>query len=220
MSTLTLYSYWRSSSTWRVRLALALKSIPYEQHAVHLIKEGGAQHLDVHALRNPLHQIPTLEVREATGKVRHISQSLAIMEYLEEVYPSPSLLPGDAGQRALIRQLSEIINSGTQPLQNLAVIQHLRDELDVDAKAFCQRYILKGLQAYEATCASYAGAFSVGDEVTMADLCLIPQLYNARRFSVDLAPLKTLLAIERACEALPAFTAAHPDAQPDRDPDA
>lgn len=215
---MTLYSYWRSSSTWRVRIALAHKGLDYAYEAVHLIRDGGQQHLDAHNSRNPFHQIPTLAVRGEDGSARHISQSMAIMEYIEEAHPSsPSILPGDAFSRALIRQLSEIINSGTQPLQNLAVIQHLRDDLDVDARAFCQRFILKGLQAYEATCAQSAGTFSVGDEVSMADFCLIPQLYNARRFKLDLEPFKTLLAIEQACEALPAFKAAHPNAQPDFD---
>ncbi len=216
---LTLYSYWRSSSSWRVRLALEHKSLDYAYEAVHLVRDGGHQHFDDHTARNASHQVPTLAVGDGAERF-HISQSVAIMEYLEEVHPTPSLLPDTPRERAITRQLVEIINSGTQPLQNLAVIQHLRDDLGVDARAFCRRFILKGLQAYEATCAPYAGKFSVGDTVTMADFCLIPQLYNARRFKLDLEPFDTLLAIEQACASLPAFEAAHPDAQPDFDPDA
>lgn len=218
---LSLCSYWRSSSSWRVRLGLAHKGLDYQYVPVHLVREGGEQHTAEHVARNPLHQIPTLIVEdEATGQTHYVSQSVAILELLEELYPDHALLPADPLARARVRQLVEIINSGTQPLQNLSVIQHLRDDLGVDAKAFCARFIALGLKGYAATLGEHAGRFSEGDGVTMADLFLVPQLYNARRFNVDLEQFPRLLEIERQCFELPMFHASHPDSQPDADPDA
>ncbi len=219
---LTLYSYWRSSSSWRVRLALHHKGVDFTTVPVHLVRDGGEQHKDAHVARNPLRQIPTLEVQGEEGKRAYISQSVAIMEWLEDAYPdAPSIFPSaDPLQKALTRQLTEIINSGTQPLQNLNVIQYLRDDLGVDAKAFCRRYIQKGLEAYLATLPDVSSPFSMGEHVSMADFCLVPQLYNARRFKLDLEPFARLLAIESACQELEAFKKAHPDAQPDFDANA
>lgn len=208
-----LYSYWRSSSSWRVRIALELKEIDYEYHAVHLIEDGGHQHSDWFAEMNPAHQIPVLEV-EIDGVRRHIGQSMAILDYLERVAPAPELLPEDPFLRSRAFQLAEIVNSGIQPIQNLSVILQLRS-LDVDAKVWSHDAIASGLNAYESLAADTAGAFSVGDSPTWADLCLIPQMYNARRFDVDLSAFPTLLAIEEHAFELDAFNAAHPDQQPD-----
>lgn len=208
-----LYGYWRSSSSWRVRIGLAIKGVDYEYVPVHLVRDGGEQHREDFVEKSPLGQIPVLEWEEE-GTTFEVTQSLAILEYLEERYPEPSLLPGGPEQRARIRQLAEIINSGTQPLQNLSVIKKLRDELGVDPKPWCGEFIEKGLRAYEALVEERA-TFSIGEVPTLADLCLVPQLYNARRFGVDLEPMKRLLEIEAACESLDAFQVAAPDRQID-----
>lgn len=209
-----LYGYWRSSSSWRVRIGLAIKEVDYEYAAVHLVADGGQQHLPTYREKNPMRQVPLLQWEEA-GEVQELSQSLAILEFLEERYPEPSILPGSALERARARQLAEVINSGTQPLQNLAVIQKLRDELGQDAKSWSAYWIRRGLEAYEEMARREDGPFSVGEQVSMADICLIPQLYNARRFEVELGDLTRCLAIEQACSKLRAFQVSHPDEQPD-----
>lgn len=212
----TLYNYWRSSSSWRVRLALEHKGLSYNYVPVHLVAEGGKQHAGDFIAKNPMRQVPLLEIAGGDGgESSFLAQSVAIMEYLEEAHPEHSIFPEDAYLRARARQLVEIINSGTQPLQNLAVIQHLRDELEQDAPAWCRRYIERGLAAYQTSLTGVSGTFSVGDAPGIADFCLIPQLYNARRFNLDLEPFAKLLEIEAACAELGAFERAHPDAQLD-----
>ena len=216
MAEYTLYNYWRSSSSWRVRLALEHKGLSYKYVPVHLVADGGKQHAEVFVEKNPMRQVPLLEIAGAGDDApSFLAQSVAIMEYLEEAHPERSIFPEGAYLRARTRQLVEIINAGTQPLQNLAVIQHLRDELEQDAPTWCRRYIERGLGAYQASLAGVSGRFSVGDEPSAADFCLIPQLYNARRFKLDLEPFAKLLEIEAACAELDAFERAHPDAQPD-----
>jgi maleylpyruvate isomerase len=229
---ITLYGYWRSSSAWRVRIGLALKGLDYAHSAVNLIapppSEGaptGAQHTAEHRARNPLGQVPVLTWTEG-GQTHRLTQSLAMLAWLDARFPEPALVPRtgpDAARHAAAAwERAEVINSGIQPLQNLAVLKALADA-GVDRTLWGRQVIAKGLQALE-TLATEAGAptgaFLVGDTPTIADCCLIPQLYNARRFGVDLAPCPTLLAIEVRCEALAAFAAAHPDAQPDRPADA
>ncbi len=209
-----LYGYWRSSCSWRVRIGLELKGLSYENCPVHLVDDGGHQHRDDFRAKNPMRQLPVLEVRDG-DVVAELSQSLAILEFLEERYPRAPLLPGSALERAKIRQLAEAINSGVQPLQNLAVMQKLKAESDVDAKAWSAYWIERGLKAYQAMLPDHGGPFCVGDAPTLADVCLIPQLYNARRFSVPFDELGRLLEIEAAAEELSAFQAAHPDRQPD-----
>lgn len=209
-----LYSYWRSSSSWRVRTALAFKDIDYEYVAIHLLEDGGIQHSEAHRSRNPMEQVPVLEV-DIDGTTRHLSQSMAILEFLEELEPRPALLPEDTFLRARSRQLAEIVNSGIQPLQNLLLLQRLKESFDVHPRTWCAPFIDEGLRAYEALAEQTAGRFSVGDEPTIADLCLIPQLYNARRFEVDMSDMELLLSIEENCLELDAFQKAHPDQQPD-----
>lgn len=214
-----LFSYWRSSSSWRVRIALAFKGIDYAYEAVHLVQNGGEQHADSYRARNPMKQLPTLEI-STKGGTQHLAQSMAILEYLEETHPEPALLPADPFLRARARQLAEIVNSGIQPLQNLHLMQRLKASFEVegepvDARKWCAPFIADGLKAYETLAAETAGKFSVGDNLSFADLCLIPQLYNARRFSVDLSAYPLLLQIEQNCQALDAFKESHPDAQPD-----
>lgn len=211
-----LYGYWRSSSSWRVRIALAIKGVDYTYVPVHLVKEGGEQHGEEFRRLNPMGQVPVLVVEEQ-GREYALGQSMAIFEYLDERFPEPRLLPADLIGRARARQLAEIVNSGIQPLQNLRVIQKLRDELGQDAKAWCAEAIAEGLKSYEELVAQWAGTYSVGDEPSIADFCLVPQLYNARRFGVDLAGFPTILRIEAACMDLEGFKSSHPDEQPDAD---
>lgn len=218
-----LFSYWRSSSSWRVRIALDFKGIKYAYQAVHLVKDGGEQHLASYRAQNPMGQLPTLEILAPEGSgaaPRYLGQSMAILEYLEETHPQPALLPADPFLRGRSRQLAEIVNSGIHPLQNLHLMQRLKasfevDGAPVDARKWCAPFIADGLKAFESLSAETAGQFSVGNALSFADLCLIPQLYNARRFSVDLSAYPLLLEIERNCLALDAFKSSHPDAQPD-----
>lgn len=207
-----LYSYWRSSASWRVRIGLAYKQIAYEYVPVNLVREGGEQHKPEYQARNPMEQVPTLELDDG----RLLSQSLAILEYLEETVPTPPLLPRDPYQRARARQLAELVNAGIQPLQNTGPQQRLK-ALGVDEVAWSRHFITQGLTALAATAASSAGRFLVGDAPTLADVCLVPQLYNARRFGVDLSPLSLALLgrVEAACMELEAFQLAQPDRQPD-----
>lgn len=213
MSAVKLYGYWRSSSTWRVRIALAHKGIEHETVPVHLVRDGGEQHADWFHELNPADQVPVLQFADGQS-TRRIGQSLAILAYLEEAYPSPSFLPADPYLRARARQLAELVNSGIQPLQNLAVIQKLK-AMELDAGAWCRDWIDRGLHSYEELLGESAGSYSVGDEPSWADALLIPQLYNARRFHLDLEPFPRIRAVEEACLALPAFRDTRPDAQPD-----
>jgi maleylpyruvate isomerase len=198
-----------------VRIALALKGVDYEYVPVHLVDEGGKQHTDWFKAMNPMEQVPVLEVELGSGVV-HLGQSPAIAEFLDEVVPEPSLFPGSTLERAHIRQLGEIVNSGIQPLQNLTVIQRLRDEMQFDGwKTWCHDFIGDGLMKYEPLLLRPAGAFSVGDDPSWADCCLFPQLYNARRFSVSLDAMPTIRGVEERCNEREAFTSTHPDKQPD-----
>ena len=212
-----LYSYWRSSCSWRVRIALNLKGLAYTYEAVHLLKDGGQQNAEPYRALNPMRTVPTLELEEG-GQVRRISQSLAILEYLEERYRTPALLPEEPWLRARARMLAEMVNSGIQPLQNLSVLQFVKGELKADDKAFAAHWNARGLAALEAVVKETAGTYCLGEQVSFADICLVPQLYGARRFAVDLTPYPTLLRIEAACNNLPAFQAAHADRQPDAAP--
>ncbi|WP_426754835.1 maleylacetoacetate isomerase [Myxococcus sp. Y35] len=218
MTGLRLYSYWRSSASWRVRIGLHLKGLKFDYVPVHLVKDGGEQNGAAYRAVNPMRTLPTLEWTEADGTARRLSQSLPVLEYLEERFPAPALLPADAYLRARSRMLAEMVNSGIQPLQNLSVMQRVKQELHADDKAWSAYWNARGLEALEAAVQLTAGRFCVGDTVSLADVCLVPQLYGARRFGVDLAPYPTLLRIESECQALPAFQAAHPDRQPDAVP--
>lgn len=209
-----LYSYWRSSSAWRVRIALQLKDLPHELQAVHLVRDGGEQHQAAHVARNPMRQVPVLELDDG----RLLTQSVAILEYLEERYPNPALLPSRPFQRAQVRQLVEVVNSGIQPLQNLRVLAAMA-AAGGDRQAWGRSVVEEGLAALQALARPTAGRFLYGDSVTLADLMLVPQLYNARRFGCDLSALDLLLEVERECAGLPAFQRAHPDQQPDAPPE-
>lgn len=212
-----LYNYWRSSASWRVRIALELKGVPYEYAPIHLLRDGGEQHGDEHRARNPMRQVPTLEFTE-NGVTRRLSQSVAILEFLEERFPAPALLPADVWLRARTRQLVETVNSGIQPLQNLEPMRYVRDELKGDASAWTRHFIHRGMTALEAAAKETSGRYLVGDAVTLADLCLVPQMYAARRFGVDPNEFPTLARVEAECAAHEAFQRAHAERQPDAVP--
>lgn len=208
-----LYGYFRSSASYRVRIGLGLKGLSYEYVPVNLVRDGGEQHGDAHRARNRMEQVPVLVVEE-DGQVFDLTQSVAILEYLDERYPEPKLLPGDRKQRALIRRAVEIVNSGIQPLQNLSMLQEI-SRLGGDDKAFAKAANERGLAALEVEAKANAGQFFFGDAPTMADVFLVPQMFGARRFKVDLTPFPTLVRIDEALAKIPAVAAAHPDKQPD-----
>jgi maleylpyruvate isomerase len=208
-----LWSYWRSSSAWRVRIALGLKKLPFEYVAVHLLHSGGQQHEPGFAALNPNRQVPVLEVEE-NGQLVTLVQSMAIIEYLDERYPEPPLLPALASARAHVRAMAELINSGIQPLQNTGTFAELKKH-GVPTEPWACLFITKGLAALEQLAAPRAGAFMFGDSPTLADVYLTPQLYNARRWGVTLDAFPTLTRAETSAQSLPAFRAAVPDAQPD-----
>lgn len=209
-----LYGYWRSSASWRVRIALNLKGVAYEYVPVNLVADGGQQKSDAYRALNPMAQVPTLAFEEG-GATRTLTQSVAIVEYLEERFPTPALLPSDPYLRARTRALVEVVNAGIQPLQNLEPQRYVREELKGDAAAFTKHFIGRGMLALEALARDTAGRYLVGDAVTLADLCLVPQMFAARRFGVDPATLPTLARVEAACNELAAFQAARPERQPD-----
>jgi maleylpyruvate isomerase len=211
---LKLYSYYRSSSSWRVRIALNFKGLKYTYVPVHLTRDGGQQHRPEFQAINPQGMVPALEL-ELDGVKHLMTQSIAIMEYLEEAHPEPPLLPRDLLLRARSRQLTEIVNSSIQPLQNLSVLRKVSEELGGQRDAWAQDFISKGLAAFERIARESQGPYAACEQPTFADLCLVPQLFQARRFNLDLAPYPTCLKIEAACAKLEAFEAARPERQPD-----
>jgi maleylpyruvate isomerase len=228
-----LYDYWRSSSAWRARIALHWKGVAFERQPVNLLgapdapsasdaRARGEQHEATFTALNPFAQVPVLELDDAESggsPVRQLAQSLAILEYLEECYPEPPLLPADRLLRARARQLALMVVSGIQPMQNMSTLRYVKRALGGEPTAFVQHFIAPGLAALEAVASETSkGSFLVGDSVSFADVCLVPQLYAARRFAVDLQRLPILLRAEAACAVLPAFAAAHPDQQSDRPP--
>jgi maleylpyruvate isomerase len=204
-----------------VRIALAYKGVAYEYVPVNIHPKASEQWSASFDIVNPLRQVPVLEIDAGSDRSpRQLTQSMAIIEYLEEVFPSPALLPADRWLRARVRQLAEVVNSGIQPLQNLAVQRHVSEALSGDGAAFSRHFVALGLRMLERMAGETAGRFLVGDAVSLADVYLVPQLYAARRLDVDVAPMATLLRVEAACGALPAFVAARPENQPDARPSA
>ncbi|WP_312552557.1 maleylacetoacetate isomerase [Massilia sp.] len=212
-----LHTYYRSSASYRVRIALNLKGLAAEPSYVHLSKNGGEQFGAAFDSVNPQHLLPVLE---DDGLV--LPQSLAIIEYLDETRPEAPLLPADPKGRARVRALSQAIAADIHPINNLRVLKYLSEQLEVSAdqkNAWYRHWVALGLEALERQLAGHpaTGRFCHGDTPTMADCCLVPQLYNARRFECDLSGYPTLLAIDARCAALPAFADALPDVQPDAD---
>jgi len=210
-----LYTYYRSSAAYRVRIALNIKELAVLYIPKHLLREGGEHQLDDYLSLNPQGLVPALEHE---GRV--IGQSLAIIEYLEEIHPEPPLLPRDAGERAVVRSMAMAIACDIHPLNNLRVMNYLKGALGQDEAVVGRWYahwVAEGFRGLEemAKRSSADGRHLYGNSVTMADVLLVPQMYNARRFRCDLAPCPTLVAISTYLESLPAFRAARPEAQPD-----
>lgn len=208
---LKLYGYWRSSAAYRVRIALNCKNIPYEQQSVHLVKKE--QHSIAYQSINPNRLVPTL----VDGDF-HLNQSLAILDYIESKYPEPALIPKDIHQRAEVLALANDIACDIHPLNNLRVLQYLSEGLSVTDQQKSDWYahwISEGFAGLEARLQKSAGDFCYGDNVTWVDACLIPQVYNARRFKVDLEPFPNIRRIDEACNQHQAFIDALPENQED-----
>jgi maleylacetoacetate isomerase len=210
-----LYTFFRSSASFRVRIALNLKGLKYEQAPIHLRRGGGEQLSAAYTAINPQALVPALE---DGGKI--LTQSLAIIEYLEERYPQPPLLPRDPADKAFVRSMALIIACEVHPIQNLRVLQYVKREYnqsDEQVNRWAQHWIDLGLAALEQTIVAQArrGRFCFGDTPTLADICLVPQLGNARRYGCDLSPYPAIMEIEKNCMALPAFADAVPEKQPD-----
>lgn len=204
-----LHDYFRSSASYRVRIALNLKGVEYEQHSVSLVA-GDQKSAEYRAL-NPQGFVPMLEIDG-----HRLTQSLSIIVYLDQRFPDPPLVPRDPADGAHVRSLALTVACDIHPLNNLRVLKYLKSEFRQEQEAvdrWYRHWVVEGLEALEALAAPRAGAFLYGDTPTLADICLVPQLYNARRFNVPLDPYPTLLRADEAATALPAFAAAHPDKQ-------
>lgn len=214
---LKLHGYFRSSASYRVRIALNLKGIAYEEGFVHLTRNGGEQFSPDFRAMNPQSLVPVLDVDG-----HRISQSLAILEFLEEIYPLPALLPARPIDRAYVWQLALAVACDVHPLNNLRVLKYLTEELEISEerkKAWICHWIQLGFETLEDWLGRTAtgSGFCFADSPTIADCCLIPQIFNARRFDVALEAYPTLLRIEAHCQTLDAFKRAHPSAQRDAD---
>ena len=212
---ITLHGYWRSTAAYRVRIALNYKQLAYESVSVHLVKNGGEQHSEEYQLLNPQSLVPTLADNDFV-----LGQSMAILEYLNEKYPQHNLMPRDINLRATVRQLCQVIAADLHPLNNLRVLGYLSNELkisDDERMNWYHHWLKSGLDAYQKLIRKYnfSGEYTLGRELTMADACLIPQIYNARRFDFSLERYSKLESIEQHCLALDCFNNAIPENQPD-----
>lgn len=209
-----LYDYFRSTASYRVRIALHHKGLSFEQHAIHLLQDGGIQHQEPYKSMNPQSLVPSLELDD--GNI--LTQSLAIIEYLDEMHPEPALLPKSAEDRAFVRSLALMIAADMHPLNNLRVLNNLKAEFQADEEAVSKWYhhwLKLGFDALEARLAQSNGNHCFGDSITLADVCLVPQVYNAKRFKFSLAPYPTIESINTHCTTLDVFQRACPEVQPD-----
>ena len=207
-----LYTYFRSSAAYRVRIALNLKGMPYEMAPVHLTKDGGHQRKAEFRAINPQMRVPALEL--SGGEV--LTQSLAIIEYLDDIQPEPPFLPADAIARAKVRAVAQMIACDIHPLNNLIALQYLKRELKHEQAAidtWYHHWIIEGFTAIEAMIAP--APYTCGAKVTLADICLVPQVANAHRLKVPLDKFPKIVAVDAACLKLPAFDKARPENQPD-----
>ena len=212
---LQLHSYWRSSAAYRVRIGLNLKALAYDTVPVHLVRDGGDQHRADYADTNPQRLVPVLQHGQ-----RIVRQSLAILEYLEETFPDHPIMPATARDRARVRGIAQMVACDIHPLNNLRVLQFFERDWNVpqpERDAWVRRWIATGFAALEALLADNpsTGDFCEGDLPSMADCCLVPQVYNARRFGVDMTAYPTIARIDAHCLGLPEFDAARPENQPD-----
>ncbi|MED6255516.1 Glutathione S-transferase zeta-1 [Ataeniobius toweri] len=201
-----LHGYFRSSCSWRVRIAFALKGIEYNHVAVNLIKDGGQQFTEQYKTLNPMQQVPAVEIDGTT-----LFQSLAVIQYIDETRPGPRLLPVDPKARAQVRMISDLVASGIQPLQNVYVLQ----KIGAEKLPWTQHFINRGFQALETILKQTSGKYCVGDEISMADICLVPQVYNAQRYNVDVSQYPTIKRINETLLEIEAFKLSHPSRQPD-----
>ena len=219
MNSYTLHGYFRSTTSWRVRIALGFKGIEYDTVPVHLLRDGGEQHGEPYKELNPVGEVPTLVVRDPQAQVvTRLAQSVAILEYLEETHPEPALLPSEVTLRAKTRQLVEIVNSSIHPVQNLKVMRQLTADFGTDRAAnfhWAKRWIARHFVGLERLVAETRGRYAMGDAITLADVAIVPQVFNARRFGVEMEPFPCLTAVDDAASAHPAFEAAVPSRQPD-----
>ena len=207
-----LYGYFRSSAAYRVRIALNHKKLPYEQSAVHLTRDGGWQWTDEFQKINPQKRVPALALDG--GDV--LLQSLATIEYIDETHPEPPLLPKNAVERAHVRAVAQIIACDIHPINNLAVLNYLKGKLgrsQAEADEWYRHWVAQGFDAVEALLRPNPYAF--GAQVTLADVCLVPQVFNARRLKTDMGKYPKIAAVEAACQKLAAFDKARPENQPD-----
>jgi maleylacetoacetate isomerase len=210
-----LYTFFRSSASYRVRIALNLKGLSYEPAPIHLRRGGGEQFSERYKVVNPQSLVPALD---DGGRI--LTQSLAIIEYLDEKYPQPPLLPSDPSDRALVRSMALIVACEIHPIQNLRVLNYVKKEYnqtDDQVNHWAQHWIELGLSALERLIVAQPrrGKFCFGDAPTLADICLVPQLGNARRYGCDLSQYPTILSIEKNCVTIPAFANAAPEKQSD-----
>lgn len=210
-----LYGYWRSSAAYRCRIALNLKGVDYQQESVHLVKDGGQQFAEDYTAINPAQLVPTLVDGDLT-----LNQSMAILDYIDNKYPQPALLPESPAERAQVLALANDIACDIHPLNNLRVLKHLTGEFgasDQQKNQWYHHWLHKGFAPLEAQAKKYGstGKFLFGDTLTLADLLLIPQIYNARRFQLDMSDYPLLCAIWEHCNTLEAFDKALPENQPD-----
>ncbi len=213
---LKLYSYWRSTASYRVRIALNLKQLDYEIVPVHLVKEGGEQHLPDYQQLNPARLLPTL-VDDDEDII--LNQSLSIITYLDERYPQPApLLPAHAVEKARVTALAQDIACDIQPLGNLRVLNALKSRFSAsqdDVAQWAAHWIERGFEGIEQRLQTQAGKYCFDFDVTLADICLVPQVYNAKRFGVDMSQYPLISKIADNCNRLPAFERALPENQPD-----
>ena len=214
---LTLYTYFRSSTSYRVRIALYLKGLPFTAKPVHLLEGGGQQHTPEYRALNPAGEVPSLI---HNGKV--LSQSFAIIEYLDEVFPEPSLFPASPFDKAKVRQICEHINCGIHPIANLKVQQYLTKQLshtEEQKNQWITHWIREGMDALEKLLLQTAGVFAYGNSLTAADIFIVPQVFSSKRFGVGLENYKTIQSVYERAMKIEAFNKAHPHVQPDTPPE-
>lgn len=208
-----LYSYFRSSAAYRVRIALNIKQLPVDVVPIHLVNNGGEQHSISYQEINPQQLVPSLIVGQHV-----LTQSLAIIEYLDEIHPNPPLLPQNPIEKAKVRAMAQLIACDTHPLNNLRVLQYLQNNLHVSSEeknAWYKHWIYTNFDALEKTLEQTAGKYCFGDTLTLADCCVIPQVFNAQRFNCDLSRYPTISRVVDYCNSLEAFIKASPEHQPD-----